>query len=586
MTNIKDISREIKRKANIIDVIKHYENVEKTGSNSYKAKCPIHSHVDNNPSLSISEEKQVYNCFVCQKGGDVFTFVQEFEQISYDEAVIKVSQIIGEPLDRSKYIRPNINYEKNKNIYNILNDTIKLTQYTLKQINEFDGKQYLNKRGLTSEMIDYFQIGQVNHNNQIHQFLLAKHYDEKTMLEARLVNINEFGTYDVFKDRIMFPIHDEFNNPVGFTARTINNDSRKYINSSESVVYKKGNILYNLNRVLLKNNKPTTIYLTEGVMDAISLHIAGIENAIASLGTSLTDKQVKLLKKINCKVVIAYDGDNAGYNATYKASQLFMNANIEFQIVYNTLHKDFDDIIKEYGIKEVVSMCQNTLTYTEFIIRYFKDHYNLDNHSDKKEFIKAMQRELLKIKDDFDKEELIISVFNLTGHKLKSDTIVQVNNIDKLKEKTKYKISESSLEKSEKSIIFLMINKVEAIIRFKEKLGYLNDEYLNRIAMRIIDYYRKNQKFYLDEFILEIDNKQELDLLLEISNNESYNPNYNELLFDQLVSKIIEEKLLEQEEQLKVQLKHINGIENQSAILKQLDDIRIKRRRVFNGEKN
>ena len=584
MNNIKEVSREIKKYTNLIDIIKHYESVEKTGSNTYKAKCPIHTHVDNNPSLSISGDKQVYNCFVCQKGGDVFTFVKEFEQISFEEAVIRVSEIIGRPIDRNKYIRVNESYEKNKDIYDILNETIKFTQYMLKQSNEFDGIKYLTNRGLTPEIIEYFQIGQVNHDNKVHEFLKTKGHQEKLMLEARLINMNESRTYDVFSDRIMFPIHDEFNNPVGFTARTINNNPSKYINTSESKVYKKGNILYNLNRVLLKNNKPKVVYLTEGVMDVISLYIAGIENPIASLGTSLTDNQVSLLKKINCKVIIAYDGDNAGYNATYKASQLFMKANMEFEIVYNTFNKDFDDIIKEYGIDEVKSLCNNTLSYGQFIIEYYKQKLNLDNHSDKKEFLKLIQEELNKINDNFEREEIIISIKELTGHELKNNINTQRKNIIPIKKEPKINVkTEKGLIKSEKSILFLMINNPEAIVRFKEKLGYLTDDTLNRIAMRIVEYYRANQDFELNKFIESLQNDIEINTIVQISKNENYNPKYDQLLFDQLVNKMIVDKLSEQEIELKSKLLKVSGIENQKKILEQLEQIGIEKRSVFNG---
>ena len=586
MDNIWEIGEKIKKETNLIDIIKHYENIEKTGSSTYKAKCPIHTHVDNNPSLSISEEKQLYNCFVCKKGGDVFTFVQEFERISREDAIVKVSEIIGKPIHRNNYSKANNVYEKNKDIYDILNDTITFTQYILKQNIEFDGLKYLKDRGLTQEIIDYFQIGQVNHDNMIQKFLLAKNYSEKTMLDARLVNINEYGSYDVFKDRILFPIHDEFDNPVGFTARTINNDDRKYINSSESKVYKKSNVLYNLNRVLKRNSKPETIYLTEGVMDAISLHMAGIKNVIASLGTSFTDNQVALLKKLKCKVIIAYDGDNAGYNATHKASQLLIKANISFQIIYNTTNKDFDDIIKQEGINEVINMCNNPLTYGQFIIEYYKNIYNLDNHSDKKEFINVIQNELINIKDEFEIKEIQIAIKNLTGHDLKLNNLNHINsNINTNKVIRPKVIPIKGINKIEQSIIFLMINNENAIVRFKEKLGYLTDDNLNKLAMRIIEYYRINNKFDIKEFLNNLNDPNERNLLVSIYKNELYNPNYKEELFDQLVNKLYEDKLLEQEQELISKVSKVNDKEKQSDILKQLSEIRKERRKIFNGEK-
>ena len=298
----------IRKKADIVDIIGRYIPVEKKG-NAYKAVCPFHD--DHDPSLSIKPSMQIFKCFVCGKAGNVFGFVEEYEHISFTQAVKKVAQMVDYALDIKEDNDVSYNSPYN-DLYKLLNEMVKYTHYSLNTSVAINAKKYLNEvRKLDDKLIDMFEIG-YDASNDVYKFLKAKNYSEEDMLKVNIIGQNDYGYFDIFSNRITFPIHDSYGNPIGFSARSLIDGQSKYINTSTTDIYIKGNFVYNMHRAKAYAKKENKIILVEGVMDVIAYAKVGIYNVVASLGTSLTEKQLALIKQCSMNVILAYDPDMAG----------------------------------------------------------------------------------------------------------------------------------------------------------------------------------------------------------------------------------------------------------------------------------
>ena len=296
-----DTILEIRNKANIVDIISDYLPMEKKGKN-YFAICPFHD--DHNPSMSISPEKQIYTCFVCGASGNVFNFVKNYEHISFTEAVSKVASKVGIDLNIKKTISNNIRvdnrYQKYYDIYNITNMLYKnniKTKYGKEAIS------YLNKRKINSSIINDFEIGLSFDDNGASKLLEKKGYIKDDLIDIGICGEKDKFTYDIFRNRIMFPLHDLDGRVVGFSGRIYNKtDDNKYVNSKESIIFKKGELLYNFHRALEYAKKNNFIIIVEGFMDVIRLYTIGVKNVVATMGTAITKNHVNLIRRLSKKI--------------------------------------------------------------------------------------------------------------------------------------------------------------------------------------------------------------------------------------------------------------------------------------------
>ena len=318
---------EIRQSVDIVDVIGQYLPLTKSGKN-YKALCPFHE--DSHPSLSISESKQIYMCFVCHNGGNVFTFLQNYLHISWIEAVKLVAEL-GH-VDISQYHLETPKHEVNeqfKDFYKMHEEAGKLYSYYLHTASGNLARDYLKDRGFSEEIIKMFDVGYAPIQNILYTAFQKLGYKEIDMVKSGLV-IESNKHYDRFNDRIMFPLHDEYGRIVGFSGRIYKNgqDGAKYMNSPESDIFIKGQVLYNYHRCRDSVKKEGFVYMNEGFMDVIAMTRAGHANTLALMGTALTQGHLRMLRKLTHKVVVCLDGDEAGQNAAYKASQ-FLRQNCE-----------------------------------------------------------------------------------------------------------------------------------------------------------------------------------------------------------------------------------------------------------------
>ena len=471
----------VRSKADISEIIGHYLPLVKKGK-SYSAVCPFHD--DHDPSLSISQDKQIYKCFVCGAGGNVFTFVRDYEHISFREAVVKVAQWTGVELSADFHQDSEIKMDpKIRRLYDVLRDTVQFTHYAINSSAGIDAKLYLTNRGITDAIIDKFEIGYNQDSDEVTKFMQAKGYSVEELVKANVTRINEYGEKDVFASRITFPIHDPQGKPVGFSARTLIKEvTSKYINTNESPIYTKGKLLYNYHRAKVPARAEKEVFLVEGVTDVLAFDKAGIYNVLATLGTACTKEQIRLIQQASEHVVLCYDGDAAGQNATYKIGQLLNQNRLKIEVVRNDTGMDPDEICQKQSPEALVKISKQRYSWIDFVIDYNLRRIDLENYTQKKEFAKQMMEEISAAGDAFDQETLYQRIQNITQFTPQQLQLLKGNRRTEVKEPTTVRISASPRinrrKWAEYEILGQMLNSLQAAVHFRDKLGFCPIIYL------------------------------------------------------------------------------------------------------------
>lgn len=518
--------QEIRAKADIVEIIQRYLPLIKKGKN-YVAVCPFHD--DHDPSMSISEDKQIYKCFVCGAGGNVFNFVKDFEKIQYNDAILKVANYISFPLDEKYLISPKKIDPRLQSLFDVLNEYVKYSRYILNTEDASEAKKYLYKRGLDDSIIQKFEIGYNLNNDQSTKFLLAKGYTLESCVKANISRTNEFGSKDVFNQRIVFPIHNPQGQPVAFTARSMNpEESSKYINSTETPLYIKGNLLYNYHRAIKSIKQSREIIIVEGVMDVIALDRVNIENVVATLGTACTKEQISLIQNSSNNVVLCYDSDAAGQTATLKLARLLIANRLNVSIIQNNTNLDLDEIIEQKSKEALVKLMSQKTSYLDFFFNYSIKRLDLENYNQKKEFTKIILDEINNLKDKFDQEHMLDRLMQVTQFTrdqldLLRDKPIQPKVIYKQTQIKKVDLNQWA----EKEIIGQMLFSAQAVLDFRQELGYfILDEY-QKLALTIINYYRNHEELVIADFISTLDDKSMIELVTQIVESDIYYRNYS-----------------------------------------------------------
>lgn len=530
----------VRSRASIVDVISHYISLSKKGRN-YVALCPFHD--DHNPSMSISEDKQIYKCFVCGAGGNVFTFVSNYEKISFLEAVYKVAEYTGitlsAPLEQTstQRIDPHI-----ADLYRLMKEMIQYAQYELDTEDGQHAKQYLQKRSLSEEIIKKFEIGYNPHEDSVYQYLHAKAFSDADMVECGVANLFGSRMMDRFANRILIPIHDAYGNPVGFTARRLDDRSQeaKYINTAETTIYQKGKLLFNYHRVKEAVKHEKRVFLAEGAMDVLAFEKADMNTALATLGTSCTKEQLQLLKALHAPITICYDGDAAGQNATYKFAKQAVAAGIPIEIVNNTTGLDPDEIVDTYGKQELRSLCEKTISFIDFLFAYLQKRYNLENYTQKKEYAMEIAQEIARVSDAFERKNYYLRLKELSGFdmEISQETLQQPEKKVSHPKRSYLRLPKSGRERAEYEILSQMLLGVSAVDLFKEELGFFKDDDSNKLAMYIIDYYRTHDILSVSELYDQIAEGRVRDLLLSVAQWELAAPGVEQAVLREAIGKV------------------------------------------------
>lgn len=511
---------QIRAKADIVDIIGHYVPLVRKG-NDYRCICPFHD--DHSPSMNISSSKQIYKCFACGAGGNVFTFVKEYEKISFVEAVKKVADYAGVTISMDlelpeKKVDPHL-----EALYKVCKDTIEFTHYQLDTLDAKRVKEYLYKRNITENIIKKFEIGFNPADDALYRFLSKKKHTDENLIGAGVARITSVGYKDVFANRIMIPIHDASGNPVGFTARRLlDSEEAKYINTTETDIYKKGNLVFNYHRARQLARKAGSVYLVEGAMDVLALEKVEISNAVATLGTACTKEQIQLLKMLHARIIVCYDGDSAGKNATYKFGRIANEHQLPFEIVDNKTGLDPDEIIDAYGKDELKSMVNKTISWIDFLFVFLTGRYHLDNYSQKKEFALEMSQEINRLDNDFEKTNYFVRLRELTDFdmQVKQPKASAEPNRQEYVKRAFLTYPKTKRNHAEYEILSQMMNGIAACNVYKEDLGFLKDDTSNKLAIYIIDFYRTHDHIMVADLLDVIKEQNVKTLLLEIASWE------------------------------------------------------------------
>ncbi len=546
---------ELRMQVNIIDVISSYIPLSHKGKN-YFGVCPFHE--DHSPSMSVSEEKQIYKCFSCGAAGNVFTFVQNFENVSFIEALQIVAQKYGFPLSASiKQIKS----DKNTKYYDILDITTKFYQNNLKTEFGKQAMQYLEKRGLNKEAILEFNIGlALNSNNSLTNFLKSKKYQNEDLDKVGLVSIKDDIANDYFINRIMFPLEDSNGKIIGYSGRIYyETNAPKYLNTKETLLFKKGQMLFNYSRAkpYIRNEKK--VILVEGYMDAIRLYLNGIKNVVAIMGTSLTKEQTSLLKKLNAKIILCLDNDAPGQKAIYEIGKELKNNNFEVEVIKLSNEKDPDEYVLKEGIKAFEKNLKNPLKYLDFSLNYLKQNKNLGQTVDLADYVNAVLKDLEKETDEILIDltlKKLVTDYNLDYDILKSKlkNLTQEEKVKEIKEEPKVKNKINRYNMACEKILFYMMNEPKYVRMYQNNLVFLDNLNYREIAKEIIYYYETNKDINMADFVsFASSNERFFPDVLHIINESD--DNLEENVFNDYLKKIKVKNKEKTIKELKVNLK-------------------------------
>ncbi|WP_462107183.1 DNA primase [Campylobacter concisus] len=357
----------LKNQIDIVDIIEHYLPVKKMGAN-YKCVCPFHD--DRNPSMSISQSKQIFHCFACKAGGDAIKFVMDYEKLTYPEAIERIASLVNFSLEYTSDKAPT--QKENKHILEKAN-----AFYRSEFFKHESAVRYIYSRGINDAMIEKFELGWAGESASTIRLLQNENIEPKEALEVGIVKQNEKGIYASFIERITFPIYAHTAKLVGFGGRTISDHPAKYVNSPQSIVFDKSKLLYGYHLARQSIFEKKQIIITEGYLDVIMLHFAGFTNAVAVLGTALTTNHLPLLKRGEISVVLCFDGDSAGINAAIKSSRLLVQNEIDGSVVIIKDGADPADMVFAGRSDELKEMFGSGTELGEFYIEQIVKKYDI-----------------------------------------------------------------------------------------------------------------------------------------------------------------------------------------------------------------
>lgn len=403
-----EIIEEVRSENDIVDVISSYVKLQKKGS-SYFGLCPFHN--EKSPSFSVSREKQMYYCFGCGAGGNVFTFLMEYENYSFQEALKYLADRAGVELPEAEYSKEARERADQKAILLEINKVA--AQYFYVQLKSPQGAHalsYLKDRGLSDEMIHSFGLGYSNkYSNDLYQYLKSKGYRDELIVKAGLVTVDErYGVSDKFWNRVMFPIMDSNSRVIGFGGRVMGDAKPKYLNSPETMIFDKSRNLYGLNRA--RSSRKPYFLLCEGYMDVISLHQAGFSNAVASLGTALTPGHASLIKRYVKEVYLTYDSDEAGTKAALRAMPILKDVGITARIIRMEPYKDPDEFIKHLGAEAFEERIHKARNGFMFGLEVLERDYDLTTPEGKTDFMKEAAKRLTQFDEEIERSNYIEAV--------------------------------------------------------------------------------------------------------------------------------------------------------------------------------
>ena len=588
-----EIIEEVRQTNDIVDIISQYVHLKRSGRN-YFGLCPFHN--EKSPSFSVSPDKQIFHCFGCGVGGNVFTFLTKIEGINFVEAVQTLAERSNIQLptlesggDNAKEILKSKVLKINEFAANYYHENLYKPESKIAQ-------EYVKKRRLTNETLKTFQIGFSGSFDELYKQLKAQGFEEREILESGLVNRNERGQYiDRYRNRLMFPICDARGRVIAFGGRVLDDSKPKYINSPENVVYSKGRHLFGLNVAKKSKDIKQRLLIVEGYMDVISLHQRGITNVVAPLGTALTQNQGYLLRNNTEQIVLSFDSDEAGQTAKVRAMEILQNMGCDIRVLQMEGAKDPDEYIIKYGNARFQNLVEKAISVIEFKVKLLKQNLNLENTNDKIKFLNeiakliakvdnTIEREVYieKIADSYDisKEAIYAEVNKLTYSGEKNSKILEkAKPVIRHENNNKIQVSEA-IKKRENTIISILLTGDEGIYQLiKQNIKIEDFKYpINKeIAKKLYEEFEKGNS-NINSIIDNLNEEEQNHITMIMA--EDYEINDMEKAIDDIIQAYQKENLNERKfEILKLLDENTDDIKKKE-LEKELNNIIIRLARI------
>ena len=531
---------EIRSRANIVDIISGYLQVSSKGKN-YVALCPFHN--DHSPSLIISPEKQIFNCFTCRTGGNVFSFVMKYENVSFAEAVSIVAKKVGFNLKNDVFVKSENKYSKDYEIYEYA------MKYYLNNINTTDGskaRDYLLKRGINETIIKEFKLGYSGSSKDtFYKLATNKGWDIETLNKLGLINKVNENVYDTFINRIVIPIENLKGEVVGFTGRIFNGEDNtaKYLNTKETEIFKKSSLLFNYHNAKNYIRDRKSVIVVEGNMDAIKMSAKGFKNVVALMGVALSNEQIDILKRLKVPVILMLDNDNAGEEATIKNGESLINSGVDTKVVRLSGAKDPDEYLEKFGIDAMQNNIDKAIKYIDFKIECLKKDKDLSNMEDLITYVKEVINSI-NSEDNLTKEIILSKIskdYAIDIDILKSNLKTEVKK-DAKKEETQ-EVRDKKLTKYQKAshkVLYYMLMDSKYINLYKNTLGYFKERIERVLASEIVYYESNNGNIDVADFTTTIMESEDEYEFLQIILSENGNTSVSDEEFNSCVKAILD----------------------------------------------
>lgn len=580
-----DLIEEVRSRNDIVDVINSYVSLKKKG-NTYTACCPFHN--EKTPSFHVSRDKQLYHCFGCGAAGTVYTFLQQYENYTFPEAVEFLADRAGVVLPKREMTeRERMEADYNSALREINKMAAGYFYYALRMKDGEPARNYLTERGLSEDTIRNFGLGYSRmYRDDLYKYLKQKGYSDELLKDSGLVRFDEkHGAGDVFWNRVMFPIMDLNGKVIGFGGRVMGDGLPKYVNSQETKIYEKRRHLYGFH--LARRSKREGYILCEGYMDVISMHQAGFDNATASLGTAFTIQQAMLLKRYTDKVYLAYDSDGAGVNAAQKAIPILREVGISARVINMQPYKDPDEFMKNLGAEEFEKRIAQAESSLMFQVRIAAGNYNQQDPEGRTQFQQEVVKLVSVLKDPLERDNYIEAIANqyFIDKKKLTDSVNRYGKYQMERKQYQEAVQEETPQDTRKRerleerkqqpqrlLLTWLVNYPEQLFpQLREKITPEDfvDEPYHRLAEQLFEQYETtgavNPALLINQYE-DMEEQMRVASVLQTTLQIEPSPEDNSLIITEIVQKV-------KEESIKNQLAHLQDYSKLQDLISQRGQI-------------
>ena len=588
-----EIIEEVRQNNDIVDIISQYVHLTRKGRN-YFGLCPFHS--EKSPSFSVSPDRQIFHCFGCGVGGNVYTFLMKIEGITFKESLEQLAERANIQLPKLENNADTAREELKAKVYKVNEFTAEFYHQNLYKPTAKIGQEYVKKRKMNKETLEAYRIGFSGKFDELYKALKAQGFGEKEILESGLVNKNDNGTYiDRYRNRLMFPICDVRGKVIAFGGRILD-DSKikdpkfpqpKYINSPENVVYSKGRHLFGLN--VAKKDSAKKLLIVEGYMDVISLHQRGVTNVVGALGTALTEQQGWLLRKSTEQVILGFDADGAGQTAIARSMEILQKMGCDMRVLQIEGAKDPDEYIVKFGEGRFRLAMDNAISLVGFKVKNLKKDLNLENTGDKIKFLNEIAKILSKVENTMEREiyiEKIAQGYNISKEAIyaevnkliynntKEDKVLQSREIKPVRENIKNTTEiDEDLKRRENTIIAILLDSnANMFAKIKEQIK--PEEFKDSVNRKIAEQlYKELEKedCNINRLIDSFDEETQNHITMVMATD--YEIDNLEKAVDDILQKYEKEKLDNRKQEILKQLEIEEDVAKKKELGKELSNI-------------